>query len=111
MGSAEASARGEQSSKGKGRGSVDNGGRLAAFKGAKASHKADWGGCDARWIQAIVVAITTLGGACTFGTSRDGGAYSLTLMLDNNRETLWFNGDAELDAELEQVFTVLDTMR
>jgi hypothetical protein len=57
-----------------------------------------------------VQAITSRGGACTFGLSRDGGAHSLTLMLNQERETLWFNGDADLDVELEQVWQTLETL-
>lgn len=93
------------------RGRTDNSSRLAAFAGSRKSGTADWGGCDPRWLQAIVVAITGLGGAVTIGLSRDGGAYSLTLLLDGERETLWFNGNAELDAELEKVYQTLETMR
>lgn len=92
------------------RGSVRNDKRLAAFATKSITGQADWGGCDPGWIQACVVGITRLGGAITFGTSRDGGAYSLTLLLDGERETLWFNGNAELDVELEQVYHTLEAM-
>jgi len=93
------------------RGSVDNAGRLAAFGSGTVSGKADWGACDPRWLQAVLVSITTMGGAVTFGRSRDGGAMSLTLLLDGDRQTLWFNGDADLDAELEKVWQTLETMK
>lgn len=91
----------------KSRGSVRNSSRLEAFSKRGGSGEADWGGCDADRIQAVVVAITGLGGAVTFGLSRDLGAHSLTLMLDGSRETLWFNGDADL---AEQLVGVLDTL-
>ena len=71
---------------------------------------ADWGGCDPARLQAVVVAITALGGAVTLGLSRDLGAHSLTLLLDGNRTTLWFNGNADLDMELEGVKATLDTL-
>jgi len=93
------------------RGSANNSGALQAFAQKAASGSADWGNCDPRWISAIVVAITSLGGACTWGLSRDGGAHSLTLLLNQDRQTLWFNGDANLDAELEAVFATLETLR
>jgi hypothetical protein len=51
-----------------------------------------------------------MGGAVTLGLSRDGGAYSLTLLLESERTTLWFNGGADLDAELEKVRATLDAM-
>lgn len=92
------------------RGSTDNRSRLAAFSSTRDGGKADWGGCDSGWIQAVVVGITRLGGAVTIGTSRDGGAYSLTLLLDGERQTLWFNGGADLDAELRTVFETLEAM-
>lgn len=92
------------------RGSANNSRRLASFASARGSGEADWGGCSPGRIQAVVVGITRLGGAATFGTSRDGGAYSLTLFLDGDREQLWFNGDADLDEELLHVIATLDAM-
>jgi hypothetical protein len=93
------------------RGSVDNESRLKAlFKPGTTAGGAEWAKADPRWIAAVVQAITSRGGACTFGLSRDGGAHSLTLMLNQERETLWFNGDADLDVELEQVWQTLETL-
>lgn len=51
----------------------------------------------------MVVAAEHLGAAITFGLSRDSGAFMLTLLLDGERETLWFSGDCDLDAELAEV--------
>ena len=92
------------------RGSTDNSGRLAAFTDAREGGTADWGSCDPSRLQAVVVAISRMGGAVTLGLSRDGGAYSLTLLLESERTTLWFNGGADLDAELEKVRATLDAM-
>lgn len=100
---------GNASKKGK-RGSANNGRRLDAFRKGIGAATADWGGCDQARLQAIVVAITELGGAATFGLSRDGGAYMLTIMLDGHRETLWFNGNAELDEELLAVLETLQSV-
>lgn len=97
--------------KSKGRGSVRNGDRLDVFAQQSTSGGADWGGCNSELLQAVVVGITALGGAVTFGLSRDLGAHSLTLMLDGTRKTLWFNGDAELDDELQAVDATLDSMQ
>jgi len=96
-------------SKGK-RGTVRNADRLSAFANGSGSGEASWGDCDAKRIQAVLVAITALGGAATFGLSRDGGAHSLTLLLDGSRKTLWFNGDADLDDELNVVMGTLENM-
>lgn len=92
------------------RGSTNNARRLEAFRDRKGAGGADWGGCDPKWLSAVVVAITGLGGAVTFALSRDQGAYGLTLLLDSERQTLWFNGDADLDAELEGVLAVLESL-
>ena len=101
-------AEGETRRKNARRGSTDNKRRLEVFRKGSRGGNADWGGCDSKLLQAVVVAITELGGAVTIGLSRNGGAYSLTLLLDDTRETLWFNGDADLDVELEAVRVTLD---
>ncbi len=93
------------------RGSVNNAGRLDAFAKRGGAASGDWGGCDAAKIQGVIMGITELGGAVTFGLSRDGGAHSVTLMLDGQRQTMWYNGDAELDAELDGVKATLEAMR
>lgn len=89
------------------RGSVRNDRRLAAIAQRRTTSAADWLGCASERVQAVVHQITSIGGAVTFGTSRDGGAYSVTLLLDGERETLWFNGDAELDDELQAIVETL----
>lgn len=93
------------------RGSTNNARRLSAFSDRSNAGSADWGGCAPERLQGVVVRITGLGGAVTFGLSRDQGAHSLTLMLDDDRQTLWFNGSADLDAELESVEAMLDAMQ
>jgi len=93
------------------RGSVRNKDRLADFANRGKKGEADWGSCDPKWLQTVLCGITALGGAVTFGLSRDEGAYSLTLLLDGSRETLWFNGDVTLDDELSEVAAQLDGMQ
>ncbi len=92
------------------RGSVDNARRLEAFSERAGHGDADWGNCNPQRLQSVVVAITGLGGAVTFGLSRDQGAHSLTLMLDGERQTLWYNGDADLDEKLLDVMGILEGM-
>lgn len=92
------------------RGKVRNDKRLFAIAQRRTSASADWGGVDGMRLQAVIQLITSIGGAVTFGTSRDGGAYSVTLLLDGERETLWFNGDADLDDELQAVIETLTQM-
>ena len=93
------------------RGSVKNADRLGAFRKDSPGEGADWGGCDPQWLQNVVCGITELGGAVTFGLSRDKGAHSLTLLLDDGRQTLWYNGGAELDDELRDVVATLVAMK
>ncbi len=92
------------------RGSVDNKKRLAAFGSGREEGSADWGSCNPKKLQAVIVLITSLGGATTIGLSRDGGAHSITLLLDGERETLWFNGNADLDEELDNVLGKLEAL-
>lgn len=100
---------GDNKRKGKARGSTDNASRLAGLGGAKgAAGAADWGEAMPENITAVILGVTRLGGAASFGLSRDKGAYNLTLFLDGERQTLWFNGDAALDEELMKVVIYLD---
>lgn len=92
------------------RGSVNNKGRLAAFAKKGKAGQADWGTCSGELLLSVIVGMTRLGGAVTIGLSRDQGAHSLTLLLDDSRETLWFNGDADLDEELRDVKQVIAGM-
>ena len=89
------------------RGSVNNGKRLKSLLervSAGGVGKADWGNCRPEWLQAVVCVIAKAGGLVSFGYSRDGNAYNVTILLDGDRETLWFNGDADLDEELRRVY-------
>lgn len=85
------------------RGSVNNHSRLDAFAKGSSTSFADWSTCEPEWVLSAIHQITQLGGAIVFGLSRDAGAHSVTLMLDERRETLWFNGDADLSAAMEDV--------
>jgi hypothetical protein len=110
MSIAKAQLAADRDGKGK-RGSTNNGRRLDSFQKRVGTTAGDWGGCDAQRLQDVVVAITELGGAVTIGLSRDRGAHSITLLLDGERETLWFNGNADLDAELDNVLGALAAMQ
>jgi hypothetical protein len=94
----------------KSRGSTDNTRRLSTLFSNQSERKADWSNAPAGHVLALVCAITALGGAISFGTSRDGGAYSVTLMLGGERETLWFNGTADLEAELDNALYLIQTL-
>jgi len=94
------------------RGSTDNGGRLAGLQSpAQAKGTAEWSGASAEYLLGVVALATSLGFIVSFSLSRDGGAHGFSLYGDGERVQLWFNGDADLDAELEKVYAYLDTLR
>ena len=93
------------------RGTTKNSDRLAAFAEGGKKGSADWVTCDAERLLSVVVGITTLGGAVTFGMSRNEGAYSVTLLLDDKRKTMWFNGDADVDEELQAIVSTLASLQ
>jgi len=93
------------------RGSVNNKRRLDVFARKDVAGKASWGECSSDLLLDVVGQITDMGGAITISLSRDLGAHSLTLMLDDARETLWFNGDADLDTELREISAKLAAQR
>lgn len=93
------------------RGSVDNEGRLRNLFRSQHGGQADWANASPQMVLALICLVTARGGALSFGTSRDGGAYSLTIMMGGERETLWFNGGADLDAELENVGYLIQTLQ
>lgn len=96
--------------KSKKRGTTRNKARLDAFAASSPTGGGDWGSCDQAWLADVVTKITAMGGAVTFGLSRDLGAHSLTLMLDGERQTMWYNGDEDLSVALEAVSAKLDAM-
>jgi len=94
--------------KGKGRrGSVRNQDRLEAFARPQPEGGGDWGSCNPELMQSVVVGITEMSGAVIFGLSKNQGAHTLTLLLDERKQTMYFNGDADLDTELQGVIDIL----
>jgi len=101
----------ENARKGKSRGSVNNAGRLAVFAPSPAKQgEADWGKASPQWVADVVSKATLAGVVVSFSLSRDGGAYGLQLYMGGEKAQLWFNGDADLDVELEKVCLNLDTL-
>lgn len=78
------------------------GGVLDSIFAARSEGAADWGNASPERLLDVVTAMQGLGGAVTFGLSRDGGAYMLTLLLDGNRKTDWLPQSEDIDAWLEQ---------
>lgn len=98
--------------KGSKRGSTDNKKRLDSLREkAKAHSSADWDNATPESLQGLIVAAQNIGAAITFGLSRDGGAYMVTILLDGDRETFWYNGQADLQAELYDLHQSLVVLR
>lgn len=94
------------------RGSTNNKKRLDSLRAKAKSHSgADWDNATPESLQGLIVATQNIGGAITFGLSRDGGAYMVTILLDGDRETFWYNGEADLAAELYDLHESLVTLR
>ncbi len=94
--------------RGEGSGNVKR--RLAAFRKSDTESTADWASCDPQWLQAVVAKISGIGGAVTIGLSRDMGSHMMTLLLDKEKEVLWFNGDADLTDEMKKIMGELDQL-
>lgn len=107
---AEHDARDKARENGKGKGKGSSSGRMSKLAGQQPGGGADWGNCDPRWLQAVTVGITALGGALILGLSRDGGAYNVTLLLDGERKQFWISCTADLEAELEQVYRFIEAL-
>lgn len=78
--------------------------RLAGFgSGNNQSGAFDWGEADPVLIAGVVVSVTRHGGLASFGYTRDGGAGTLTVFLDNERSTEYFKPTEDCDQKLAQV--------
>jgi len=97
----------KQESKPEKRGAVNNEKRLAQLTGKTQGGTASWERARPEWLAAIVILVSSAGGAVRFGLSRDKGSYSVGLYLGQENETLWFNGSADLDDELGALYQKL----
>lgn len=103
--------RGTKGSRKGGRGTVKNDARLSGLQSSNpVTGNADWGRARPEWVSAVVSAATLQGCIVSFQLSRDGGAHGLSLYLGGENVRLWFNGDADLDIELEKVFEYLQLL-
>lgn len=78
--------------------------RLAGFGSRGGQQQSfDWGEADPVLIAGVVVSVTRHGGLASFGYTRDGGAGTLTVFLDNERSTEYFKPSEDCDQKLAQV--------
>lgn len=94
----------------KARGSTNNGARLDHFTNRRKAGFATWETCDPGRLHSVVDKITSMGGAVTIGLSRDKGAHFVTLLLDDEKATMWYNGDANLDDALDDIAAGLKSL-
>lgn len=78
--------------------------RLAGFgSSSRQSGAFDWGEAEPVLLAGVVVAVTRHGGLASFGYTRDGGAGTLTVFLDEERSTEYFKPGEDCDEKLGQV--------
>lgn len=78
--------------------------RLAGFGNSGGQSTGfDWGEADPVLIAGVVVSVTRQGGLASFGYTRDGGAGTLTVFLDNERSTEYFKPTEDCDQKLAAV--------
>jgi len=64
---------------------------------------ADWGTADAERIVALISAVTRENGLCSFGYTRDGGTYTVTVILDGEKDTDYCRPTEDLNAFLDNL--------
>ena len=77
--------------------------RLFSGDNGNTQEVADWTSVDANVIQRVVSAFSAAGGAVRFGYSRDGGAYSLGVYLEDDHETLYFKPYEDVSVKLTEL--------
>lgn len=114
MASAEENARGNSKKSGSrraGRDGAAGAGRLSRAFGQDDAPTMDWADVDPRHIMWVLTAITAVGGAITYGRSRDGGSLMVALLLDGERETKWISPRDEPEAILTAIAERLESLR
>lgn len=67
------------------------------------SEPCDWGAVDPGTIRGTIDAVAKLGGACMFGVTSDGGAYSVCVLLDDQKIKEYPHGVVECEASLRSI--------
>lgn len=71
--------------------------------GELAPDPVDWGDVDPATVVAAIRAVVAAGDAITFTRSRDGGAYSVTVLADGLRHFHRQHEPAEIERELREI--------
>ena len=64
---------------------------------------ADWGSADAARVVALISAVTAANGLCSFGYTRDGGTYTVTIILDGEKDTEYCRPTEDISAFLDNL--------
>lgn len=62
---------------------------------------ADWGTADPQRVVALISTVTRANGLCSFGYTRDGGTYTITVIVDGERFTDYCRPTESLDDFLD----------
>jgi hypothetical protein len=64
---------------------------------------ADWGSVDAQRVVALISAVARAGGLCSFGYTRDGGTYTITTIMDGERNTDYCRPNEDISAFIDDL--------
>lgn len=81
-----------------------NGRRLEGLRRRATRRTLSWSLVPAQDLGALVHRATSWGAALLFGLTRDGGALTLTVYLDGDREVLYINDEEMIDETLDTVW-------
>ena len=112
MPSAEVQARGQGNGQKRDKKNAEGAnGRLAkAFGEGLPETSMAWDEVDPRHVAWLVCVVTRKGGAVMFGTSRDGGALMVTLLLDGEKMQKWISPRDVPEDVLTHICETFDTL-
>lgn len=84
---------------------------LKRLRGGLQEARGSWISGQGDWMRAIIVTMTELEGAVIFGKTRDGGALTLTLLLDGDKNTYYIKPSEDIDVALEAIHEELLTLQ
>ena len=73
--------------------------------GGSPQGRADYATATPAWVMAAIVAVTNAGGAIQFGYSRDGGVYTVVILLNGEIEKNYVKQSEGLDQFCEELYT------
>jgi len=97
--------------KSKKRGNPTSESKLAALRDlASRSKGVDWGDCIPTLLSGLICEVTRRGGMVSFSRSRDQSALGVVIFMDGDKESFWFGGGHDIEAEIEKLVVVIDTI-